>query len=63
MSESDEQIDRILSRKWKTPFEVLQLKFNADLEKVKLQRKKFVMLLHPNKTDNPLAKDAFNIVE
>lgn len=35
---------------------------NATLEDIKLNRRYFMMSLHPNKTDNVNAKDAFNIV-
>lgn len=35
LNESDHQIERILSKNWKNPFEVLQLKFNSDNETVK----------------------------
>jgi hypothetical protein len=60
---SDFQIDRILSKDWKNPFEVLELKFNVPDDQVKEKRNFFVKILHPNKTDNPRAKDAFNIIE
>ncbi len=58
--DSKVQIERLLGQVWKNPYEVLLLKFQAGDDEIKRHYKLFSLSIHPDRCDDPKAKDAFN---
>jgi len=60
---SDVQLERLLSRKYYNPYDVLLLKSEAADEEIKRAYRGFSVLVHPDKCKDPRAPDAFHILE
>ena len=63
IASSDRQIERLLSKKWKNPYEVLLLSMNVPVEKISKHYKRFVLSLHPDKCSNEKSKDALSVIQ
>ena len=63
IADSDYQIERLLSKKWKNPYAVLLLKMSDPIEKISTHYKRFLISLHPDKCTNIKAKDAFSVIQ
>ena len=53
----------LITKKWSNPYDVLGIPFNSSDSEIIEKRKQIVQIVHPNKTDHPKAKEAFNIIE
>lgn len=60
---AETQLNRLLGKVWRNPFDVLQLSMNANEDEIRKQFKMFTIILHPDKCDDPRAKDAFPIID
>jgi DnaJ family protein C protein 8 len=59
----DIQLERILSKKYYNPYDVLLLKSEAPEEEIKRAYRGLSVLIHPDKCKDPRAPDAFHIVD
>ncbi len=61
-TDRDNEVNRILGAFKLNPFEQLGLMFDASLEDARRQYRKVSLLVHPDKCNHPLAKDAFEVL-
>jgi len=57
------QLNRIMGRVWRNPFDVFQLDMNATEDDIRKKYKMFTVILHPDKCSDPRATDAFTIID
>jgi len=60
---ADVQLERLLSKKYYNPYDVLLLKSEAADEEIKKAYRNFSVLVHPDKCKDPRAPDAFHVLE
>ena len=60
---AETQLNRLLGKVWRNPYDVLQIDMNANDDEIRKQFKMFTIILHPDKCDDPRAKDAFPIID
>ncbi len=63
IADSESQIERLLSKKWNNPYEVLLAKMTDSFETITKNYKRFLKSLHPDRCSFPKAKEAFSVIQ
>lgn len=61
--DATEIVLRLTSQKFQSPYQVLQLKHDANEEEIKKRYRKISLLIHPDKFNHEKSRDAFHVLQ